>query len=225
MEKTFSSNIILAKYLYGSNNYNLNTPTSDKDYCYIVMPTREQLFGRELANVKLNEHETQRDVRIFMGNLLKANLNNLEFLFSVEQEYYDGFFHELIDTFKTRYLDSLLKQNKVNFFNAAKGMIFSTLKHDTTLKGWSRALYLVELLDRLRFNDFHMTETIWRPVDSGFAPLVRTGQVQPPSIEELNFRIDSLANFYHSECPNSTNEMVFEHFMNGFYDLIRSYYF
>lgn len=37
-------------YLIGSSFYNLNTPTSDKDYMQFAFPTREYLFKGNLTS-------------------------------------------------------------------------------------------------------------------------------------------------------------------------------
>ena len=94
----------IAKMLYGSQNYNLDTPESDKDYKVIEFPDAEDLFYVKTLNRQLSENESVWDVRNFLKYLMKANPNALELLFSVEQNmkmkvlknYLTIFAHELV---------------------------------------------------------------------------------------------------------------------------------
>ena len=68
-----------------SQNYNLATPESDKDYKWIEFPSAEDLFKEKTLNRQVSENYSVWDVRNFLKYLMKANPNALELLFSIEQ--------------------------------------------------------------------------------------------------------------------------------------------
>lgn len=166
----------LGKILYGSQNYGLDLPTSDKDYKIIVAPSLIDLYKGEELTKKLNEHETQMDVRKFARLLLeRGNLNMWELVFSIEKEGKADFL-------------SLLKEVRANsqqlllnafdgFINSWKGMSFQVLNNKDARKGTSRALFLIELGRRLATNAMTMTEETWN--DYLPAVEVREGLVAP----------------------------------------------
>ena len=63
----------------------------------IEFPDAEDLFYCKTLNREFSEHESVWDVRNFFKYLMKANPNALELLFSVNQEYVDKDFKELIE--------------------------------------------------------------------------------------------------------------------------------
>ena len=84
--------------LQGSQNYKLDTPTSDLDTKLIVVPSLEDLiFNRKAVStthVRLNnEHTDWKDIRLMFQTFRKQNLNFVEILYSpwviVNQTYYD----------------------------------------------------------------------------------------------------------------------------------------
>ena len=71
------NHVICLKALVGSHNYNLNTPSSDKDYKYFVYPTWDDLYdGKKYHKEVVTETEdyTVHDIRQLPMLIWKANL-------------------------------------------------------------------------------------------------------------------------------------------------------
>lgn len=74
---------VLGIFLYGSQNYNMDTPNSDIDAYAVVLPdaytfafqkTINTVYGYGTGNVKV------KDLRVFVSELLKGNYSTLELL-------------------------------------------------------------------------------------------------------------------------------------------------
>lgn len=160
----------IAKMLYGSQNYNLDTPESDKDYKVIEFPNAEDLFYVKTLNRQLSENESVWDVRNFLKYLMKANPNALELLFSVEQEYEDESFKELLDYIRPR-IGSIIRLHWKEFGSATLGIAWESLRRNqVTPKTVARLTYFWLLWCSLvSEDDIHgggtngeMTELTWR---------------------------------------------------------------
>lgn len=131
----------IARMLYGSQNYNLDTPESDKDYKVIEFPDAEDLFYVKTLNRQLSENESVWDVRNFLKYLMKANPNALELLFSVEQEYEDESFKELLDYIRPR-IGSVIRLHWEEFGRATLGIAWeSTRRNQVNPKTTARLTY------------------------------------------------------------------------------------
>ena len=64
-------NMLLGKFLVGSNNYNLDLPESDKDYKGVVMPNFTDLYFNKTLNAQIDEHKSLVDYRFFCQKLAK----------------------------------------------------------------------------------------------------------------------------------------------------------
>lgn len=78
---------IIGTFLYGSQNYHLDTSESDIDSISIYIPTQEEIYFSknwmskeyEMAN---REHAVVKDIRILMRDWLNGSMTNLEVLFT-----------------------------------------------------------------------------------------------------------------------------------------------
>lgn len=125
--------------LTGSHNYNLNTPTSDRDYKFFVFPNFDDLYaGKMFANSITSPtlDATCHDVRQLVELVWKANLNFIEVLFS-ENCVRDS---ALDFIFTAR--DSLATMNLYTFFKATYGMHLMKIKD--LRKGTGNTTMLVE---------------------------------------------------------------------------------
>ncbi len=160
----------VGKFLYGSQNYNLSTPESDKDYKWIEVPDWNELFYRETLNRQVDENNSVWDLRDFCKNLMKANPNALELLFSVEQEYFDEELKELLD-FVRKNVGALIRVHWEKFSSAVFGIAWNGVKRNgENPKTVSRLVYFLLLwLSLIGNNSVHgsgtngeMTEETWR---------------------------------------------------------------
>jgi predicted nucleotidyltransferase len=176
----------LAKFLYGSQNYNLDTPESDKDWKYVELPSFKELFEDRKLGRQLNENEVVWDVRQFYKQLMKANPNALELLFSKEIVWYDLAFREVCERVRTHYVTSLVRANWKNFFAATKGMAYESLRPGVTPKSVSRYLYLYLFLDGVAQMNGEMSEESWRSDFTELPRFVRlSGFVKPSSFLDM----------------------------------------
>jgi predicted nucleotidyltransferase len=77
----------ILKALYGSDNYNLKTPESDKDYKLFTVPSFNDLYDNKifLKSVITPEEDMQiADIRKLPTYLFKSNINWIEILYSKE---------------------------------------------------------------------------------------------------------------------------------------------
>lgn len=77
---------ILGIFLYGSQNYMLDTEESDVDTIAIILPTERELYFEKPVTKEIHldngEHIVMKDIREYIRMLKKQNLNFLEILFT-----------------------------------------------------------------------------------------------------------------------------------------------
>jgi hypothetical protein len=83
----FKKDQIVGLFCQGSQNYNLDTPSSDLDTKLIVTPTfKEIALARKpvsTTHIRANEeHIDFKDIRLYCETFYKQNLNFLEILFT-----------------------------------------------------------------------------------------------------------------------------------------------
>jgi predicted nucleotidyltransferase len=131
----------LAKILYGSQNYGLDTPSSDKDYTIIVMPTVEDVFDNKNLTGK-----GEMDYRDFFRLLLGGNPNMIELLTSKEMYFYDEKFEKFFLSLKY-YTDNFIRSNWKTFTLALKGKV--SYKKKITGKEYARFIHHYNLWKKI----------------------------------------------------------------------------
>lgn len=177
---------VLGTFLFGSQNYNLDNKDSDEDYKVIVMPEWEDLYyGRKLDSKK-DEHNQVWDVRTFFTQVLKANHNALELLFSVKQNFYDEDFENFVNMLRAN-VGWIIANNRQGYYHSLHGNAIQSYKRDPlSRKQVSRAIYLIHLLELTMNDNFSMTNYTWRSRGYTFAREVRyLDSVPIPSFEEI----------------------------------------
>lgn len=180
----------VGKFLYGSQNYNLSTPESDKDYKWVEVPDWNELFCRETLNRQVDENNSVWDLRDFCKNLMKANPNALELLFSVEQEYFDEKLKELLD-FTRKNAGALVRIHWKEFTSAVYGVAWNSLKRNgVNPKTVSRLVYFYLFWCSLTAEDEgltqlngEMTDETWR-TDFGWPRLLRDLNPDTPATQK-----------------------------------------
>jgi len=135
----FGNRLCVVKALTGSHNYNLNTPTSDKDFKFFVTPTFEDLYhGHFFAtgNHSDSVDYTVYDVRKLGALVFKANISFIEVLFSVEEA------HDPDLDFLFAERERWGAMNLPAFYKATIGMHFEKMK--TLHKGTEKSQVLVD---------------------------------------------------------------------------------
>ena len=118
----FESDQIVGLFLQGSQNYGLDTETSDVDTKLIVVPSfMDVALNRKPVSTthvrENNEHIDWKDIRLYMETFRKQNLNFLEILFT---DY--AFVNPVYEAQWTRLLDAREQIARMNEWRAVKSM-------------------------------------------------------------------------------------------------------
>lgn len=139
MKADFGKRLVVVNALTGSHNYNLNTPSSDKDYKFFVAPTFDDLFnGKMFSNGKQADDVdfTCHDIRQLSHLVWKANINFVEVLFSTEL-WFDPRLSWIFEN-----AERLGRMNLPAFGRATLGMMLQ--KSNNLFKGTEKTKPLVE---------------------------------------------------------------------------------
>ena len=125
MEVDFSRHVAI-KALFGSHNYNLNTPSSDRDYKVFLVPNLNDLYdGVEINENHVSEEEdySVHDIRKLAVLFWKSNINFLEIMFSQEHTI-DPELREIYDR-----KEDLARMNLPYLWESCVGMCFQKMKN------------------------------------------------------------------------------------------------
>ncbi len=156
------------KSLVGSQNYNLATVNSDRDYKTFLYPTFTDLYNSKPikgASVTTEEDNEYHDVRKLHGLLIKSNVNFIEVLFSREVVQGDSLFNELKNI-----REDIARMNLPYLFDASAGMFNKEVKMFNKLlqeDDWMRASKFAA--SAVRIGDFLVRYTLTEFSDFGWA--------------------------------------------------------
>lgn len=120
-------------FLYGSQNYNLDTEDSDIDLVILYIPAIEKLINltpplsKEEVLIPTIEKNVLKDIRLFTKELLKGSPNALEILYTdnfLINSVYLSLWEELKDNIK-----GFLQRKMNSFLIAEFGIIYNVLKN------------------------------------------------------------------------------------------------
>lgn len=137
--------------LYGSQNYRLDTPESDRDYKIVMAPSFSDLYARHELNKQVDDHHSILDVRSFCNGLKKGNPNCIEFLFSKEHDYdKTSTYSDFLTSAQTYYELGYVKEVWPQFVAAVKGMALNGIKRfPTSPKVYARAQWWYNFMSYL----------------------------------------------------------------------------
>lgn len=154
--------------LYGSQNYGLDGPDSDKDYKVLLCPEAEDFYFYkrvEKNNVPEGldkEHYSPMDVRAFDRSLQVGNPNCLEMLYSKE---YENLFCDLetyMEQARKLFENGYLVMVFPKFLSAVKGTVFNSFeRYGVNRKSASRATFWMNFVLKLMANDFKVVASFW----------------------------------------------------------------
>lgn len=209
---------VLGEILYGSQNYGLNGPNSDKDYYEIVMPSFYDLYYQKEASDKKSW-----DIRKFTKLILDGNFNAIELLFSVEKYFYSPEFEYLWYTLRA-YSSDIVARRSLKFYYSVRGCFMNSLdravtaeNEDNYLKHIARAQYFVDMLDNLRLSHFYMRDDAWRGIFTENARNIRFNYA-PVDKGKLFSDMDRLSIYFDREEPLS--EIYFDEVTSNFQKLM-----
>lgn len=186
---------LVFKSLVGSQNYNLATPRSDKDYKAFVYPTLNDLYEGKFvkkAVVTDNEDTEYHDIRKLPVLLSKSNVNFVEVLFTEEVTSRDELHKEFYNL-----RNDIAKMNLSYLFDASMGMFNNEVKLykkkmevGQELQAYKYAASAIRITDFLirffntDFNDFK--QAIWYEDDSVRRDFILTVKRGESTIKDVN---------------------------------------
>ena len=194
----YPTTTILGTFLYGSQNYQVDTSESDVDTITILIPSFEDLVFGEYVSKELvmpagtHEHCIVKDIREIVKQWKKQSLNFLEILFT---DYYI-----LNPTFQKEW-DEILKEREFIArmdLNKAIKAIYGQAKHT----------YLQDKTDKkkqanaLRMFFFLQDLPLWKPYKECMTShhelvyKVKTGECDSPYKENFIYQLDMLMDKY-----------------------------
>ena len=124
--KMYGKDRVLGTFLYGSQNYKIDTENSDVDTKTLIMPSLSDLAHlKEATNIHHKEPEFSgimeiKDFRVAFKEMAKGSFNGVELLFTdyhvINPDYY-GIFAKLI-----AYRERIVESNSLPLLNSVAGM-------------------------------------------------------------------------------------------------------
>ena len=140
---------VMGVFLYGSQNYGINTPTSDVDTKAILIPNINKICAQEKWESKEllvdEEHCEVKDIREMRNMWFKQNMNFLEILFT---KYYivNDKYKEDWKNIK-QYAEEISKIDLKKMYKSVMGQITGTLRSGISTKKIANALRLLRAID------------------------------------------------------------------------------
>ena len=167
----FKEENILGIFAYGSQNYNLDTPTSDWDTKAIVVPTLDEVLFNEPVSKEVRvqriegewEHCEVKDIREMIKMFEKQNINFIEILFT-EYKWINPKFQELWDKFFISNREDIARYDMNQTIKSIVGQTKHTIKQNPTNgKKIANGYRLVRFLQKYIAKDFSYLQCIYIP--------------------------------------------------------------
>lgn len=155
IEQGYNKDRILGVFLYGSQNYNLDTAESDVDTHAIILPSFEEMcleknwLSKEY-HLPGNEHIVIKDIREYAKQMLKQNINFLEILFT-EYKWVNPKYEELFNTYFINNRETIARYNMgatVKSVAAQALHTFDQFENNEDSKKLKKFLFFGEFLNR-----------------------------------------------------------------------------
>ena len=191
----FKEENILGIFAYGSQNYNLDTPTSDWDTKAIVIPTFDEvLFDEPLSkvvSVQRIEGEWEycevKDIRTMIKMFEKQNINFIEILFT-KYKWVNPKFQKLWERYFINNREEIARYDMNKAIQSIVGQAKHTIKQNPTNgKKIANGYRLLRFLDRYTGEKCSYSECIVIPESKKdwFLELKQSKEVSPQHSELL----------------------------------------
>ena len=202
--------IEFARVLYGSQNYGLDGPDSDRDYKVLLCPTFEDFYRyhkvdkKDLPEGCDPEHDSPVSVMRFHELLAQGNPNCVEMLFSLEWDVKVKEFGTYLDMARKVYGGGYVAVVWDRFYSALTGLALNSMdRYGVTPKTVSRARYFYGLAHYVAGNGFVIDEGTYRSGDGdgalGFHKLAKVIRFYPPTKAFLDERAEDLRTAFSSD--------------------------
>lgn len=167
----FKEENILGIFVYGSQNYNLDTPTSDWDTKTIVIPTFDEVLfdkpvSREVSVKRDNdeyEHCEVKDIREFIKMFEKQNINFIEILFT-EYKWVNPKFQKLWEDYFINNREEIARYDMNQVIKSIVGQAKHTIKQcPTNGKKIANGYRLIRFLQKYISKEFSYSQCIFIP--------------------------------------------------------------
>lgn len=224
----FKEENILGIFVYGSQNYNLDTPTSDWDTKAIVVPTfNEILFDKPISkevNVQQNdnqwEHCEVKDIREFIKMFEKQNINFIEILFT-EYKWVNPKFQNLWKEYFVNNREEIARYDMSAAIKSIVGQAKHIIKQNPTNgKKIANGYRLLRFLDRYTDEKCSYSECIVIPASKKdwFLGLKQSETVSPQHSELL---LTLLTRVYEDYPPFKVKKDIKETMQQGAKEIIK----
>lgn len=162
----------IAKILYGSQNYRLDSDKSDRDYKILVCPTWHDIVWKQTDRTHISDkdHESYWDVRNWFKEIMRGNPNAWELLWSVDAEYYSGEFALFCEYLRNNSSDILAATINYNTVKMWHGIANKCGEDKDDRKGQARKLYFYNVFKYLLQHNLKFTEDTWRSDEVSSVP-------------------------------------------------------
>lgn len=169
--------IEFARVLYGSQNYGLDGPDSDKDYKVLLCPTFDDLWRYhkvdkgDLPKDCDPEHDSPISVMRFHELLAKGNPNCVEMLFSTDCRVKSRGFEAYLELMRRVYAGGYVAWVWDDFYSALTGLGLNAMdRNGVNPKTVSRARYFYEMALYVAGNGFVIDEKTYRSGEEDASP-------------------------------------------------------
>lgn len=191
----------VARILYGSQNYGLDMPDSDKDYKVLLCPEFEDLYSYhkvckdDLPSELDPEHYSVMSLIQFHDLLMAGNPNCIEMLHSVESNPtgpacpIHTYLHNYRELAKTLYATGYIAIVWDKFYSALKGIALNSIdRNGINVKTVSRICLFNYFAQQIVMDDFVVNERTWRNPNNfnyALAAAIRRSNKSTESLEAI----------------------------------------
>lgn len=204
---------VLGVFLYGSQNYGLNTETSDVDTKAIIVPRFEDLVKCKSVSVELtlpeldNAHCEVKDIREMVFNYKKTNINFIETMFT-EYFWVNPRYEEFWNKYIIKNRELLTRYNENYTVLSLCGQFQHTLKqlrNNPSQKKAANCIFLENFLVEYLGKSPYITCIYPRRILRDYLKDVKTGNIKIPYAylnklekEMLNFKLFAECSVYEN---------------------------
>ena len=155
---------VMAVMLYGSQNYSLDTLSSDVDTKAIIIPSLEDLIDAKQVSKTISIDDGQcdvKDIRLMVKNYEKQNVNYIETLFTDYYVVNPNYEKEYKTLKNNREIIARLDENRA--VNCIRGMIHNKFAHLT--KDTPATHNDISIIGYDRKNYCHIQRLLWLMID------------------------------------------------------------
>lgn len=195
-KQIFNEDKIVGIFLYGSQNYNLSTPTSDVDSILVILPSFDDLlFNKTWYSKELyleDEHIVVKDIRCYREELLKQNINYLETLFG-ESYILNNKYKDLFKMYFFDNKDLIGNYNNYKMKKAVAGQLYNTLKqaknnNEKEDKKLANCFRLRKTLDKIGEPSLENIIALTEKEDIKYAMSLKTGKANQET-KDLEYKL------------------------------------